>query len=138
MKHITAIIIAASLAATAAHAAKRVQYAAWLINNGHDASAVEFKGTWNDGSVSDVPVAATWPEGVAIPSEQDLPTVEAARAVIADKRKTDDADFEAWSKRERALARLFVKEINKLRAEHGLPAYTAAQVKAALKAELDD
>jgi len=54
------------------------------------------------------------------------------------KAKSEAADYDKWREQEKALARLFVKEINKLRALHGLPPYTAAQVKAALKAEMND
>ena len=62
-------------------------------------------------------------------------------AVVAagiDAARTEAANYDKWRDQEKALARLFVKEINKLRALYGLPPYTAAQVKAALKAEMND
>ena len=78
-----------------------------------------------------------WQSTVAKPTQAELEAIEAtAIAWKADKTKTADADFTAWTEREKALCKLFVAEINKLRALHGLPAYTEAQVKAALKAEM--
>jgi hypothetical protein len=82
-------------------------------------------------------VIENWKSTVAQPTKADLEAVEAtAIAWLSDKSKTDDANFEAWTAREKALCKLFVKEINKLRALHSLPAYTVEQVKAALKAEM--
>jgi len=45
------------------------------------------------------------------------------------------ADFEAWDTTQKIALKLIVKQINMLRGEHGLPQFTAEQIKAALKAE---
>lgn len=80
-----------------------------------------------------------WQSTVAQPSKAELEAVEAtAIAWKKDKDDTDDADFDVnWTRRERAMMRLMVKEINILRQAAGLQPRTAAQVKAALKAEME-
>lgn len=79
-----------------------------------------------------------WQSTVSKPTKADLEAIEAtAIAWKREKTNTTDAEYQAWTKRERALCRLFVKEINKLRAHAGLSQYKEAQVKAALKAEMD-
>ena len=73
------------------------------------------------------------------PEQQSISYVPAAKVTAAiQAARTEAADYDKWREQEKALARLFVKEINKLRALHGLAPYTAAQVKAALKAEMND
>lgn len=71
------------------------------------------------------------------PTKEELESIEAqAIAWYSDRDNTNEADYDNWTKREKALCRLFVKEINKLRIKNGDPAYTVAQIKAALKAEM--
>jgi len=66
--------------------AKTIQWQAWLIENGHDHETVQFQGKDKDGVVTDWPVAETWPEGVVIPDENELPSVEEAVAMVEQAR----------------------------------------------------
>ena len=71
------------------------------------------------------------------PSKATLEASEAAAlAWWADYNKTQEADFDKWDERTKALAKLCRKEINKIRKAHSLPEYTVAKWKAMLKAEL--
>jgi hypothetical protein len=64
----------------------------------------------------------------------DGPTVD---AWVEDYKKDLECDYDTWSEdRLRAVIKLMVVEINKLRQELSLPVYTKAQVEAALKAEM--
>lgn len=53
-----------------------------------------------------------------------------------DAAKTQAADFAEWDERIKAIAKLMRKEINLIRAAHGLPEYSVAEWKAKLKAEM--
>jgi len=48
----------------------------------------------------------------------------------------EEVNYDIWSRREKAMLKLLVKEINTLRGLHGLPARTKQQVMNALKNEL--
>lgn len=61
---------------------------------------------------------------------------EARKAAEEEAYKEGVADYDTWLPREKVLCKLFVKEINKLRSNAGLPTYSKAQVKAALKNEV--
>jgi hypothetical protein len=60
---------------------KTIQYQAWLIENDIDGSQVEYECGPNT-NWEDKPVVSTWPKGVEIPTEAQLPTVEEAEAII--------------------------------------------------------
>ena len=60
-----------------------------------------------------------------------------ATAWFNDEQATKESDYGKWSKREKAMFKLIIKEINKLRVKNGDPAYTVGQIKAALKAEME-
>ena len=47
-----------------------------------------------------------------------------------------EADYDQWDIKQKIMLKVLVKEINTLRAEHGLPARTKSQVVQALKNEL--
>jgi len=55
------------------------QYAAWLVQHNVDYSPVEFR---REGDGSILPIPETWPAGVAIPADGDLPSVEQADAIL--------------------------------------------------------
>ena len=65
------------------HAARTIQWRAWLAINGHDSGAVEFVGSIDAGTIVDTPVRETWPPGVAIPSAAELPSVTESPVLIA-------------------------------------------------------
>jgi len=50
--------------------------------------------------------------------------------------KEEEADFEEWNEKLKALAKLMRKEINLIRAAHGQPVYDVDEWKAKLKAEM--
>lgn len=58
------------------------QYRAWLTANGHSIDSVKFTGQTVDGEAVDTPVESTWPDGVAIPAENELPSVEDADSIL--------------------------------------------------------
>lgn len=102
----------------------------------------------NQGSLPDRPLKEN-----EYPADYVLPDVEykfwkkvgndwvtmtpAEQQAVIDAENTVEAEYANWTKRERALCRLFVKEINKLRVKTGDVPYTVEQVKAALKAEME-
>jgi hypothetical protein len=104
-----------------------------------------------DGNVRRVKGETPYPEGAIVAKQFDgaqvstliykdgklrLKTVAEFNAMTS-KEYIKEADYDNWTKREKALCRLFVKEINKLRVKNGDAPYTVAQVKAALKAEME-
>ena len=78
-----------------------------------------------------------WKSTVTQPTEVELQAVEAtAIAWKTDVDDTETADFDDWTKREKAMMKVVLKMVNQLRVLHGLNEYTAAQVKTALQAEM--
>ena len=79
-----------------------------------------------------------WDSTVAKPTEAELQAVEvAAVAWKADKEAKEEADFELWTKREKAMLKWMVKELNILRQKAGLEKHTDPQaIKDAIKAEI--
>lgn len=79
----------------------------------------------------------TWVSSVAKPTIEEAYAVWPQASVWKkDKEDATDVEYNNWTKREKAMIKLLVKEINILRVAAGLPARTEAQVKAALKAEM--
>ena len=72
------------------------------------------------------------------PTKETIQAVDNATAMAWSLGIAQDktADYELWTDREKAFIKLMVKELNILRAEHGLNARTKAQVISALKAEI--
>ena len=91
------IIISLLLVAGTSFAARSVQYQAWLINNGHDISTVKFKGTYDPNGSIDTPIVKTWPEGVSIPADVALPSVEDSKGIVTESRIPFAAELQQLS-----------------------------------------
>ena len=107
---------------------------------GHSSSQIDIDGTtlicgaqkwekvnWDTVAVGTV---AVWVDGASNTNQLG--------AITEISSTTQEADYNKWSIREKAMLKLLVKEINILRGLHGLPDRTPAQVKAAIKAEIED
>ena len=78
-----------------------------------------------------------WSSTVAKPTEAELQAVEAdAIDWMLNKTKDTEANYDEWDAKMKALIKLMVIEINKLRVKNGDAPYTKEQIKAALKAEM--
>jgi len=73
------------------------------------------------------------------PSKATIDAIDDATAIAWSTNEDDEklSDYTVWSKREKAMFKLIVKEINKLRVKTGDPAYTVEQIKSALKEEME-
>lgn len=77
-------------------------------------------------------------DAVSLASASEQTAIDAAIAAASETRDKEDAkqDFDA-QKVLIAFAKLLIKELNVLRAEHGLPARTFGQLRNALRDEID-
>jgi len=73
------------------------------------------------------------------PSKATIDAINDATAIawFKDYNDIEAANYDKWSKREKAMFKLIIKEINKLRVKDGDPAYTGDQIKSALKAGME-
>ena len=135
-------ILLGLILATSAHAADYLDRALyWCHHNGHTEATKALTEVLNMGTGKGtlsyiVYQAESWK--FAGPSKATLDALDEGTvdAWVAGYDAGLKADYDNWEKRLRALTRLFVIEINKLRALHSLPEYTKAQVVNALKGEL--
>jgi len=79
----------------------------------------------------------TYSSTVAQPTKAQLIAIEAdAIAWRANKTQDEEADYDQWTEREKAMLKFIMKQINHLRVQAGGQALTKAEVKAGIKAEM--
>ena len=138
MKYLlTVLIMVTAINTQAAGMASRVKYWNYMIagdTNTTEVAEIVTLTDHSDGQGTRFKWKIQNPPTKAQLTALDDATVEAWAKSESDSAK---ADYEVWSDKEKAMLKLLIKEINILRVKAGVPVRTPAQVKNALKAELN-